>query len=83
MQILTKTVAGLALAAALASTAQALPVQRDLSTGAMAPTLVSGGCGPYAHRTPWGNCRPNGWGWGHPGWHRGWGWHHWHHWHHW
>ena len=22
-------------------------------------TLVSGGCGPYAHRNPFGACRPN------------------------
>ncbi len=49
-----------------------------LSGAASAPevTLVSGFCGPYAHRTPWGACRPNGgpvfyhrYGW-HRGWHR-------------
>jgi hypothetical protein len=45
---------------------------------APAVTLVSGGCGLYAHRTPWGACRPNGGVYHRWGWHRPW--HRWHHW---
>ena len=83
--LLSKTVAGAALIAASITTAQALPVQHDLGLSS-ATVLVSGGCGPYRHRGPYGGCRPGGgWGgpgWRGPGWHR-WGWGHpgWHHWH--
>ena len=58
------------------SGAQAMP-SADHAPGYSSPeiTLVSGGCGPYRHRGPWGGCRPGGqWGY-RPGWHRpGWGW---------
>lgn len=60
-----------------ASSMPGAPLTDEASAPAV--TLVSGGCGPFAHRTPWGACRPNGpivyrrYGWG--GWHR-----HWHRW---
>lgn len=56
----------LAAAAAAAFTmslgaAEAMPVApADALEASTAITLVSGGCGPYGHRTPYGNCRPNG-----------------------
>jgi hypothetical protein len=89
-----RILANLAGAAAIAGTlavasspAQALPAGLQplplASAGPPEVTLVSGGCGPYGHRTPWGACRPNvvaplygyrrPYGWN-PGWHR---WHHW------
>ncbi|WP_165490970.1 GCG_CRPN prefix-to-repeats domain-containing protein [Lichenihabitans psoromatis] len=55
-----------ALAVPLAAPVQAMPIQHDLGADAAA-TLISGGCGPYGHRGPYGGCRPGG-GWGGPGW---------------
>ena len=90
--ILAKSAAAAVLAGTLAvfaAPAEALPVGVQplplASVGQPEVTLVSGGCGPYRHRTYWGGCRPNFvgpvYGYGRPyGWHRGWGWHHWRHW---
>ena len=49
---------GLSLAAMTASQAMPLvPVQgAQASSGEI--ILVSGGCGPYGHRGPYGGCRP-------------------------
>lgn len=60
-QVLTS----ISIAAALTlagSVVQAAPISAEV-TGVSAPQviLVSGGCGPYGHRNPWGVCRPNGW----------------------
>jgi len=86
--IVTTVLAGTALAVSAVAPVMAMPVQQNLG-GAAELTLVSGGCGPYGHRGPWGGCRPGG-GWGGPGWgwHRHWGgggyyhpgWHRWHRW---
>jgi hypothetical protein len=48
--------------------AEAFPVA-PVAGVAAAPeiTLVSGGCGPYRHRGPYGGCRPGGGGFFHPG----------------
>ena len=58
-----KIVAAAALLGSLvigASAAQAMPLA-PASDGATAPIIkVEGGCGPGWHRTPYGNCRPNG-----------------------
>lgn len=45
--------------------AQAMPVGAVASDDAQV-ILVSGGCGPYWHRGPYGGCRPGG-QWGYPG----------------
>ena len=42
-----------------AASATAVPAVTAQESGA---TLVSGGCGPYAHRGYYGQCRPNGGG---------------------
>jgi hypothetical protein len=80
-----KAAAGAVLATAMMTSVQAMPMATPHETSIDAPvTLVSGGCGPYAHRGPYGGCRAGG-GW-HRGWHRGWhgGWggyhHRWHRW---
>jgi hypothetical protein len=87
-KLLLKTAAGIVFMAVAAGSVQAMPMQPAPSDETPALTLVSGGCGPYAHRGPYGGCRPGG-GWGGPGWgwrHRGWGgwhggWHRgWHRW---
>ena len=76
-------------AAISAAPAQALPVGVQplplASAGQPEVTLVSGGCGPYRHRGPFGGCRLNvvgyRYGYGYRpafyrpygfGWHRGW-----------
>ena len=49
---------GLGLAAMTASQAMPLaPVQGARASSAEI-VLVSGGCGPYGHRGPYGGCRP-------------------------
>ena len=46
------------------SSAQAMPAASAEGDGARI-VLVSGGCGPYAHRGPFGGCQPGGqWGYG-------------------
>ena len=35
-----------------------------LALGVYSPAEASGGCGPFAHRGFYGNCRPNGYGYG-------------------
>ena len=45
--------------------AQAMPMG-NAGNGAAQVILVSGGCGPYWHRGPYGGCRPGG-QWGYPG----------------
>jgi hypothetical protein len=45
--------------------AQAMPVG-NVGGGDAQVILVSGGCGPYAHRGPYGGCQPGG-QWGFPG----------------
>jgi hypothetical protein len=45
--------------------AQAMPVG-NIDSGDAQVILVSGGCGPYWHRGPYGGCRPGG-QWGFPG----------------
>jgi hypothetical protein len=45
--------------------AQAMPIG-DVGGGDAHVILVSGGCGPYWHRGPYGGCRPGG-QWGFPG----------------
>lgn len=43
--------------------AEALPIaQPDGLSAAPEITLVSGGCGRYAHRGPYGGCRPGSYG---------------------
>lgn len=75
-------VAGVFVVQLLASTAQAMPLQKVEAS--IAPELVSGGCGSLAFRTPWGACMTyreyrrrgdapssdNG-GWGRPAWQSG------------
>ena len=96
--ILTTSAAAAALAGTLAMSAgpaEALPAGVQplplASAGQPEVTLVSGGCGFYRHRGPFGGCRPNfvgpvyGYRYGGPfgygyGWHRGFGWHRWHRW---
>jgi hypothetical protein len=34
---------------------------------AVTSAQAAGGCGPYAHRGPWGGCRPYGYGYARPG----------------
>jgi hypothetical protein len=46
-------------------TAQAMPVG-NVGNGDAQVILVSGGCGPYWHRGPYGGCQPGG-QWGYPG----------------
>ena len=69
------------MAAALAATgyatsASALPIG-NLDAPNASLIQVSGGCGPYGHRGPYGRCRPGGqWGGGYgracpPGFHLG------------
>ena len=51
------------LALAFAMPAQAFPAIDSTPTAQASIILVSGGCGPYAHRGPYGGCRPGGqWG---------------------
>ena len=45
--------------------AQAMPMG-NAGNGDAQVILVSGGCGPYWHRGPYGGCRPGG-QWGYPG----------------
>jgi hypothetical protein len=45
-------------------TAQAMPVG-NVGNGDAQLILVSGGCGPYWHRGPYGGCQPGG-QWGYP-----------------
>jgi hypothetical protein len=45
--------------------AQAMPVS-NIGNGDAQLILVSGGCGPYWHRGPYGGCQPGG-QWGYPG----------------
>jgi hypothetical protein len=47
------------------SNAQAMPIG-DIDRGDANLILVSGGCGPYWHRGPYGGCQPGG-QWGYPG----------------
>ena len=51
-----------------AVTADAMPVAGAAASAAPELILVSGGCGPDFHRTPFGACRPNGFF--HPGFER-------------
>lgn len=86
---LTSIVAGaLSLGSLTAAPANALPggsLGAAPLAGSPDVTLVSGGCGPFAHRGFYGHCRPNGvyrtYGFYRPyGFHR-YGWHRrWHHW---
>lgn len=75
-------VAGIVMAQFLSVAAQAMPVQKAESS--IAIERVSGGCGGYAFRTPWGACMtyrdyrrtgyargPDNGGWGRPTWQRG------------
>lgn len=58
-----KVLVPVVLSAALAGPAWALPpVQNAVSTGSDGVQIlqVYGGCGPYAHRGPYGGCRPGG-----------------------
>ncbi len=50
---------GFAMALALSSAAQAMPVATDAGADAAEITLVAQGCGPGMHRGPYGGCRPN------------------------
>jgi hypothetical protein len=88
-----KTLTSIVLAAAFAATASASAVNAaPIQVGVDTPSLtiqVSGGCGPYAWRGPWGHCRstpyygrlpnggyktPSGWNGCPPGyWHGPWG----------
>ena len=65
---LSGVAAGAAMLLGLASvSAEALPLAPASGlSAAPAVTLVSGGCGPFAHRNPFGECRPGG-GFGGPG----------------
>lgn len=46
-----------------APSAQAMPVDSGIGNGDAQLILVTGGCGPYWHRGPYGGCRPGGqWG---------------------
>ena len=50
--------AALTVAAAGMTSARAMPVPQAAPADGNI-TLVSGGCGPYGHRTPYGNCVGN------------------------
>lgn len=87
-------VVGAVVAAGAAGSASAMTASPIPTTGdTPVVTLVSGGCGIYAHRTVYGACRPNivgyryGYGYrgvglrGFYGVYRGYGWHHGYGWH--
>jgi hypothetical protein len=61
-----RAILSLSAAAALTfavSTVQAMPLSDVDGSSSPHVTLVYGGCGPYAHRGPYGGCRPGGqWG---------------------
>lgn len=58
-QILIAVATAASLLAPLGA-AQAFPIAPSDSLSTPADiTLVSGGCGPYGHRGPFGRCRPN------------------------
>ena len=66
------------LAGALATPALALPALTVAPADSALIVHVYGGCGPYAHRGPYGGCRPGGQAGGYvpyhacpPGWHIG------------
>ncbi len=60
--IAAATAATLALSMGAANAFPVLPAAGI--DAAPAVTLVSGGCGPYRHRGPFGECRPNFGGYG-------------------
>ena len=80
MMAMSALAAGLAFAPAASRAADiASPVDGIVASDAAPPIILAyGGCGPYAHRGPFGGCRPGGqWG-GYipgtacpPGWHLG------------
>lgn len=43
------------------ATSEAMPLAKSPMTAPI--VTIAGGCGPYAHRNPWGACVPGG-GWG-------------------
>jgi hypothetical protein len=49
---------GLSLAAMTASQAMPLAPVQGAQASSAEIILVSGGCGPYSHRGPYGGCRP-------------------------
>ena len=49
---------------AVVPSAQAMPIG-NIGNGDAQVILVSGGCGPYYHRGPYGGCQPGG-QWGYP-----------------
>jgi hypothetical protein len=61
MKTIALLVAGLGFAAALSAPAGAAPIAGlpggDAAAAASDILTVSGGCGPYAWRGPWGHCR--------------------------
>lgn len=63
-RLVTFLAAGAAFATLTFASAQAMPIQVDPGASS-STTLISGGCGYYRHRGPYGGCRPGG------GWRRG------------
>jgi len=57
MKLLTSALLGLSMT--LAAAAQAAPIA-PLPTPDASIVMVSGGCGPFGHRGPFGGCRANG-----------------------
>ncbi len=71
MSVFHKTVRAAAVAGALALTSAMSPAMSPAQAATFAAPQfdgaqiiqVSGGCGPYGHRGPWGGCQPGGqWG---------------------
>ncbi|WP_298355039.1 hypothetical protein [Rhodoblastus sp.] len=62
--MLKKIAAAIALALTLGmSAAQAEPLGVFMDDDDASVVMVSGGCGPYGHRGPYGGCQPGGqWG---------------------
>ncbi len=58
MRIMSLLAAAAITAAAAAAPARAAAIP-NLDAPAAGVILVSGGCGYYGHRTPYGNCVPN------------------------
>ncbi len=63
MRKLTFAAVAAGCALAMGSSANAMPVP-PVGQGSSGITRVEGGCGPGGHRTPYGNCVPNGYGYG-------------------
>jgi hypothetical protein len=65
-----KSVLGILVALGLAMPAQAALFVAPVGKSNAPVVQVYGGCGPYAHRGPWGGCRAGGqwggYGWGRP-----------------